>query len=103
MVKEKEAFHSLAALHGVKIIHYHTNSRSFQENAFCQSISANNQAISFCGINAHWQNDKIYKMLLPLYAPVGSVMPNEDGRIQSPKPFVHSLLEWQMTSTIICH
>jgi hypothetical protein len=40
----------------VTIEHYHADNGCFADNAFMQSIAEYGQTISFCGVNAHFQN-----------------------------------------------
>jgi hypothetical protein len=55
-VKAKRAFEQLAAEHGVTIRHYHCNNGRFADNAFKQACQERNQQLTFCGVNAHFQN-----------------------------------------------
>ncbi len=52
----KQAFEKFAAEHGVRILHYHCDNRQFADNAFKQSCEASRQRLTFCGVNAHFQN-----------------------------------------------
>jgi hypothetical protein len=40
----------------VRLLHYHCNNGLFADNAFKNSCSANRQRLTFCGVNAHFQN-----------------------------------------------
>jgi hypothetical protein len=55
-MKAKQAFEAFAHTHGVRVQHYHADNGRFADNAFRNSIQENQQTISFCGVNAHWQN-----------------------------------------------
>ena len=55
-IQAKEAFERFAAEHGVRIKHYHCDNGRFADNAFKLHCDANHQTISFCGVNAHFQN-----------------------------------------------
>jgi hypothetical protein len=55
-VDAKRAFERLAGSHGVKVLHYHGDNGRFAENLFMQEIVRCGQTISFCGVNAHFQN-----------------------------------------------
>jgi hypothetical protein len=55
-VKAKRAFEQFAAKHGVTIGHYHCNNGRFANNAFKQACQESNQQLTFCGVNAHFQN-----------------------------------------------
>ncbi len=52
----KLAFENYATKHGVSIKHYHCNNGRFANNAFKQSCGSNRQWLTFCGVNAHFQN-----------------------------------------------
>ncbi len=52
----KQAFEKFAAEHGVCILHNHCDSGQFADNAWKQSCKASCQRLSFCGVNAHFQN-----------------------------------------------
>ncbi len=55
-VKAKRALEQFAAKHGVTICHYHCNNGRFANNAFKQACQESNQQLTFCSINAHFQN-----------------------------------------------
>jgi hypothetical protein len=52
----KCAFETFATKHGVRILHYHYNNGRFQDNAFKQARHEARQQLTFCGVNAHFQN-----------------------------------------------
>jgi hypothetical protein len=55
-VAAKRAFETFAAKHGVKIQHYHCDNGQFSNNAFKQACHEQRQQLTFCGVNAHFQN-----------------------------------------------
>jgi hypothetical protein len=55
-VEAKQAFEQFTANHGVAIKHYHADNGRFADNAFKQHCKQYNQTISYCGVNAHFQN-----------------------------------------------
>jgi hypothetical protein len=55
-VEAKRAFEAYTRSHGVTIKHYHADNGRFADNAFMQSVAESGQTISFCGVNAHFQN-----------------------------------------------
>ncbi len=55
-VAAKQAFKTFAAEHGIKIQHYHCNNGHFSDNAFKQACHEQRQKLTFCGVNAHFQN-----------------------------------------------
>jgi hypothetical protein len=52
----KLAFKQYTAEHRVKIPHYHCDNRRFHGNAFQQACHEARQQLTFCGVNAHFQN-----------------------------------------------
>ena len=55
-VKAKQAFEHYAASYGVGILHYHADNGRFADKLFLQSVEDQQQTITFCGVNAHFQN-----------------------------------------------
>ncbi len=52
----KQAFEKYAAEHGICILHYHCDNKQFADNALKQSCEASHQQLTFCGVNARFQN-----------------------------------------------
>jgi hypothetical protein len=55
-VEAKDAFERYAASHGVKILHYHADNGRFADNKFRKAVIERRQTLSFCGVNAQFQN-----------------------------------------------
>ena len=55
-IQAKKSFERLMATHGVKVEHYHADNGVFADASFQREISQANQTISFCAVNAHFQN-----------------------------------------------
>ena len=55
-VQAKHAFERVAEQCGVKILHYHADNGRFADNAFIVDCNTQRQSLSYCGINAHFQN-----------------------------------------------
>ena len=55
-VMAKHAFERAADQRGVKIRRYHADNGRFADNAFIQDCQAQRQTLSYCGVNAHFQN-----------------------------------------------
>ena len=55
-LQAKQAFEQFATDHGVQVAHYHADNGRFADNDFMRSCSHTSQTISFCGVNAHFQN-----------------------------------------------
>jgi hypothetical protein len=55
-IDAKRAFERFAAKHGVKIAHYHCNNGRFADTAFVRLCKESGQKLTFCGVNAHFQN-----------------------------------------------
>jgi hypothetical protein len=65
-VEAKRAFEAYARSHGVSIKHYHADNGRFADNAFIDSIARSGQTISYCGVNAHFQNGVAEKRIRDL-------------------------------------
>jgi hypothetical protein len=52
----KRAFEHFPAKHGVKIAHYHCDNGRFPDTAFVRSCVEWRQKLTFCRVNAHFQN-----------------------------------------------
>jgi len=55
-IQAKMAFEKFAARHGVKIQQYHADNGRFADNAFISHCEDNKQLLTYCGVNAHFQN-----------------------------------------------
>jgi hypothetical protein len=55
-VEAKRAFEIFAEQHGVQILHYHCDNGRFANNAIKQACESARQRLTFCGVNAHFQN-----------------------------------------------
>ena len=55
-IEAKETFERYTALHQVSVLHYHADNGIIADNKFRQAVSLKGQMISFCGVNAHFQN-----------------------------------------------
>ena len=52
----KRAFERFAKQHGVIIQHYHADNGRFADNMFINACEQQKQQLTFCGVNAHFQN-----------------------------------------------
>ena len=52
----KRAFERFAKQHGVSILHYHADNGRFADNMFINACEQQQQQLTFCGVNAHFQN-----------------------------------------------
>ena len=55
-LQAKLAFKAYAKSHGVKIQQYHADNGRFTDKAFRNSCEERNKSLSFCRVNAHFQN-----------------------------------------------
>ena len=55
-INAKLAFEQFARNHGVTIYHYHADNGRFADNAFKSACEVSHQRLTFCGVNAHFQN-----------------------------------------------
>jgi hypothetical protein len=52
----KQVFEKFTAEHGIRIHHYHCDNGLYADNAFKESCKSSHQRLTFCGVNAHFQN-----------------------------------------------
>ena len=52
----KRAFERFAKQHGIDIQHYHADNGRFADNMFINACQQQRQQLTFCGVNAHFQN-----------------------------------------------
>ena len=65
-VLAKQSFERFARDHAVKILHYHADNGRVADNGFIQACKDNNQGITYCGVNAHFQNGVAEKRIWDL-------------------------------------
>ena len=82
-IQAKEAFERWSSSHGVTIRHYHADNGRFAENAFLKHIQESKQTISFCGVNAHFQNGRAERRIRTL---------QDQARCQ----IIHAKMRWPM-------
>ncbi len=75
----KRAFENFAEQHGMRILHYHCDNGQFADNNFKSACVSANQRLTFCGVNAHFQNGiaekAIQETVAPCAAPMASCHP----------------------------
>ena len=65
-LKAKAAFEAYARSLRVKIRHYHADNGRFTDKDFKTAIEDAGQIISYCGVNAHFQNGRAEKKIRDL-------------------------------------
>ena len=55
-LKGKQAYERYCSARGVTVRHYHADNGRFADNAFIGDVAQEGQTITYCGVNAHWQN-----------------------------------------------
>jgi hypothetical protein len=55
-VRGKKAFERYCDARGLTVRHYHADNGRFADNLFVKDVSSKDQSITYCGVNAHWQN-----------------------------------------------
>ena len=83
----KRAFEAFSKERGVRIQHYHADNGRFVDNLFIESIKREGQTISYCGVNAHWQNGIAEKRIRDL---------TEGAR----KQLLHATSRWSRAITL---
>ncbi len=65
-VKAKVAFETHAKTYGVTIQQYHADNGRFQDTSFKNACKEQGQELSFCGVNAHFQNGRAERKIRDL-------------------------------------
>jgi hypothetical protein len=55
-MEAKQALEQFSKQYSVRILHYHCNNGRFADKNIKNSCSAKGQGLTFCGVNAHFQN-----------------------------------------------
>ena len=56
MVRGKRAFEAHALQYSVRVLHYHWYNSCYTGNAFIQHCAQEEKNITYCDVNAHFQN-----------------------------------------------
>jgi Reverse transcriptase (RNA-dependent DNA polymerase) len=80
-IEAKEAFERWSKSHSVTISHCHADNGRFAETAFMAHVAKCGQTITFCGVNAHFQNGQAERRIRTL---------QELGRTQ----LLHAMARW---------
>ena len=73
-VQVKHAFEQSANQRRVKILHYHADNSRFADNAFIHDCKTQGQSLSYCGVNAHFQNGIAERCIRDLQEQTGTSM-----------------------------
>jgi hypothetical protein len=65
-VQGKVAFEKFCEARGVTVKHYHADIGRFADKGFVNLVTANRQSITYCGVNAHFQNGMAEKRIRDL-------------------------------------
>jgi hypothetical protein len=65
-MEAKRAFKHFAKQHSIRILHYYCINGQFADNVFKNSCIAKGQHLTFCGVNAHFQNSIAEKAIRDL-------------------------------------
>ena len=73
-VLAKQVFEHFTRDLGVKILHYHADNGRFADNSFIKGCNDNNQGLSYCGVNTHFQNGVTEKWIRDLQEQVRAML-----------------------------
>eukprot|EP00978_Attheya_sp_CCMP212_P015750 scaffold40797_cov63-Attheya_sp.AAC.7 len=73
-LESKQAFEQHAKQHGISINHYNADNGCFAENMFRNDVMEKSQTISYCGVEAHWQNGIAQKKIRDLTEQAHSIL-----------------------------
>ena len=86
-IEAKRAFEAYARQYELVILHYHADNGRFADKQFIKHIDNEQQTISFCAANAHFQNGKAEKRI-------------RDLQEQARTMLMHSMNKWPHASSI---
>jgi hypothetical protein len=86
-VAAKIAFEAWARDRGVVVQHYHADNGRFADNAFIRHCQSRGQTISYCAVNAHWQNGRAEKRI-------------RDVQEETRKNLLHGQARWPEAVTV---
>jgi len=98
---DKRAFETFAAEHGVKILNYHCDNGHFQDNAFKQACQDARQQLTFCGVNAHFQNGIAERSIYDLSESVHKQLLH--ARARWPQAVHFALWPYALRNTALLH
>ena len=76
----KKCFERYSAGFNVKVEHYHCDNGRFADNAFIQHCEGMGQGITYCGVNAHFQNGRAEKAIRDLQTMARKMLLHAKGR-----------------------
>ena len=79
-LEAKRAFEKFANAHAVQIKHYHADNGRFADNLWLADIAHRGQSISFCGVNAHFQNGVAEKRIRDLQEAARTILLDAKSR-----------------------
>lgn len=65
-LKAKNAFKAHCRRYNVTIENYHADNGRFSDNLYINDVRQKGQTITYCGVNAHWQNGIAERMIRTL-------------------------------------
>ena len=100
-VEGKKAFEKFARRHGVTIRHYHADNGRFADNLFMADVARTGQTISFCGVNAHFQNGIAERRIRELQESTRTIL--LDAKSRWPTAISANLWPYAMRYANQCH
>jgi hypothetical protein len=79
-VEAKEAFEAVVRNTGVRIQHYHADNGRFSDKGFMNAVKKQQHTISFCKVNAHFQNWIAEKRIRDLQEQAHNMLMNAKSR-----------------------
>jgi hypothetical protein len=100
----KRAFERFAKQHGIDIQHYHADNGRFADNMFINACQQQRQQLTFCGVNAHFQNGIAERAIRDLTESARKQLLHAKQRWPAAVhlAYGHMLLGVPATYTIIC-
>ena len=89
----KRAFEAQCRNHGVTVKQFHADNGRFADNTFINDCKAQGQTITYCGVNAHWQNGLAEKGIRDLREAARTMLLHAIHRWPSARYFTNGKLQ----------
>ena len=76
----KIAFEKFCDARGVTVQHYHADNGRFADKGFVNHVAKNRQSITYCGVNAHFQNGMAEKRIRDLQDQATSMLMHAEAK-----------------------
>jgi hypothetical protein len=95
-IDAKESFERFARAHDIMVQHYHADNGRFADNKFREAVRQKGQTLTFCGVNAHFQNGVAERRIRELQDHARTMLIHANRRWPKAVDAGHMLYVWRM-------